>query len=122
MSMNRHILWVLSLLIGMGLLSACENVITKQEFATYENSAFKNKKGRWEASIPNCRNIIEQEGEDMFVYYDYFGCNTSKNLAMMIANPKDFVLPKATRTYPGKPLADAVNDYVDRGGKSGSGK
>ena len=99
-------------------LTACLNhPVIVQNFETVPNQAVKSKNGVWLAKVPDCNNYVD----DKYRPYDpknLFGCARSKNLAYMIAHPKDFVRPARTSSHPGAPLARAVAEYEMGGGST----
>ena len=109
------------LLVAVALtLTACLNhPVIVQNFETVPNQAVKTKHGVWLAKVPDCNNYVDDKYRP-YELKNLFGCARAKNLAYMIAYPKDFVRPARTYSHPGAPLARATANY-EMGGGNGSG-
>lgn len=99
--------------LGWGLMlfffvTGCSPQITRQEYQWPKSTAIKLKNGRWVAQYPRCDHLPPPKMTDLEVAKLTFGCSTARNLGMMIAFPKDFVLPKPVRAYPSAPLVASL--------------
>lgn len=124
--MNRMKRLIIAMGLSMGLLgSGCvKEEVMSNTFDKPEVSAKRLKNGRYAAVIPVCHQYVDGRKTDYHIENYIWGCATARNLGMMIDDAKDFEKPQRTYTYPGAPLARAVEDfqfYDGRGARSAGG-
>ena len=118
-------LYPITLTIIAFTLLGCNPPITYESLATPTPYATKNAKGQWVSHPPRCERVYRQKErgkEKVFVVENnLFGCATTKNLGMMVANPKDLMKPKKTTEYTGAIQTEAVSNVLYGGQANATG-
>lgn len=79
-------------------------------YPKHENLIIQTKNGQWIVMSPSCPVVYDQNGE--FDPSQNWGCANTRNLGLMLANPKDLLPYKRPPIkYDTKPLAIDVDKY-----------
>lgn len=106
------------LLIALGaFLFGCAN-ITRDEYQYPKNKVVRTGHGRYSVQPVVCNAPVPWWVKADQVAVAQWGCSTSRNLALMIANPKDLVKPERTYTHPSQPLVRAQDRVLGNQGGS----